>query len=278
MSELDCVMALDGFILSVFGSLLANAIIIIGKYMCQSNKHQASYSLVKKVYTFGFTCMFIVFGFSLFRSEGNEKIVPVIFLVISIIFALYTVIKNPYLKFFNKSLNINPKKEIVSTILTQNNINPFEYKQGSKYISGKELMTHWNMEGFELFNCLKKGLQPYTQYGHKIIDTDTLEHGRKHSVEWFENLISGTNETGNVFTGQSRIPVCLTNQEIKQQAKKTFEGQQLLPINPPSHHMSYALPNDNKKAAVAFKKIMELKFRKDEVLEFVKNENRGTNK
>ena len=142
-----------------------------------------------------------------------------------------------------------------------------EYKQESNYISGKELMAYWNIEGFELLNCLKKGLQPYTQYGQKIIDTDTLEHGRKHSVEWYEKLIRGTQETGTVM-GAGRA-YRLTNQEIKQQAaKESFEGEPLKPLNPPPHHMSFALPDDSKKAATTIKKMMGLKFRKDEASKF----------
>lgn len=142
------------------------------------------------------------------------------------------------------------------------------YNQGLNYISGKELMAYWNIEGFELFDCLKKGLQPYTQYGHKIIDTDTLEHGRDHSIESFEKLIRGTQETGAVFGDGSNDAHRLTNQEIKQRAKKTFESQRLKPINPPPHHMSFTFPDDNKKAAATVIKIMGLRFRKDEASKF----------
>lgn len=137
------------------------------------------------------------------------------------------------------------------------------------YISGKELMAYWDIEGFELLDCLKKGLQPYTQYGQAIIDTDILEHGRKHSVEWYERLIRGTQETGTVVTGTGwGVARRLTNQEIKQQAKEAFESEPLKPLNPPPHHMSFTLPNDNKKAMATIIKMMGLKFRKDEASEF----------
>lgn len=136
------------------------------------------------------------------------------------------------------------------------------------YISGKELMAYWDIEGFELLDCLKKGLQPYTQYGQAIIDTDTLEHGRKHSVEWYEGLIRGTQETGTVIVPRLGVARRLTNQEIKQQAKEAFESEPLKPLNPPPHHMSFTLPNDNKKAMATIIKVMGLKFRKDEASEF----------
>lgn len=145
-----------------------------------------------------------------------------------------------------------------------------EHKQGLNYISGKELIAYWNIESFELFNCLKKGLQPYTQYGQKIIDTDTLEHGRKHSVEWHEKLIHGTHATGTIIGSRPNVAYHLTDREIKQQAKKAFEGEPLSPLNPPPHHMSFTFPNDNKKAAAIIIKMMELKFRKDEALTFAK--------
>lgn len=152
----------------------------------------------------------------------------------------------------------------------QKNKHNIESKQEPIYISGKELMAHWNMEGFELFNCLKKGLQPYTQYGQKIIDTDTLEHDRNNSLEYYIGVVRGSEEAGSVvYPGSSRY-IPLTDQQIVQRGKELYERQPLKPIDPPPNHMSYTLPNDNKKAAAAIKEIMELKFKRDEALSWSK--------
>ena len=150
----------------------------------------------------------------------------------------------------------------------QKDKNEIKYKQGLNYISGKDLIAYWNIESFELFDCLKKGLQPYTQYGQKIINTDILEHSREHSAEYFEDLIRGTQEAGTVFIPGANIARRLTKQEIKQQARKTYEGQRLKPVNPPQYHMSFTLPIDNKNARIAIIKIMGLKFKKNEASKF----------
>ena len=89
-------MDLESIIQNIIGSLIAYCIIRIGKYMISSDKYHASYKLAKRVYIFGFGFLFIFFGFSLFRSEGAEKIIPIVFLIISTIVALYTIIKKPY--------------------------------------------------------------------------------------------------------------------------------------------------------------------------------------
>lgn len=197
--------------------------------------------------------------------EGIESTLGIIFVAIGSMGILVILCH----KFLDLWRNYGKYEKVTKkqTAVKQNQVG-INGKPQKNYMSGKELMAYWNIEGFELFNCLKKGLQPYTQYGQKIIDTDTLKHGRDHSVELYEKLIRGTQETGTVFGAGANVAHRLTNHEIKQQAKKTFEGQRLKPINPPPHHMSFTFPDDNKKAAATIIKMMVLRFRKDEASEF----------
>ena len=143
----------------------------------------------------------------------------------------------------------------------------------SNWITGKELRAHWDIEGFELFNCLKRGLQPYTQYGgHKITNTDSLEHAPFFSLEQCITRVRQTNMPTPVESGlrnhrfERFIP--MSEREILQEARKQYESQPLKLVNPPSHHMSFTLPLDEKRAWTAIRTVMDLKFKKDEASEF----------
>ena len=46
----------------------------------------------------------------------------------------------------------------------------------SKWISGEELLERWHIRDFELFNdYVRKGLQPYNQFGQSISPSDLME-------------------------------------------------------------------------------------------------------
>lgn len=146
----------------------------------------------------------------------------------------------------------------------------------SNWITGKELMALWDIEGFELFNCLKEGLQPYTQYGHIITNTDTLEHAPTLSLKQciararranMPTLVEPPSRAGRQ-PFQRFTP--MSEQEILQRAKKDYESQPLHPVNPPLHHMSFTLPLDDSRAAAAISTAMNLRFKKDEAAEFAK--------
>jgi len=144
----------------------------------------------------------------------------------------------------------------------------------SNYISGKDLLAYWDIEDFELLDCLKKGLQPYTSHGQKIIDTDTLEHGRELPLEWYIARVRASNmptavEPGAGYRTSGRY-VPLTEQEIQQRAKKDYESQPLKPIDPPLHCISFTLSPDWEKAGKVIRGIQYFLFKKDEVNEFAK--------
>ena len=135
----------------------------------------------------------------------------------------------------------------------------------SNWITGKELMVYWDIEGFELFNCLGKGLQPYTAHGKKIVNTDPLEHERRVSYEHLEADLRHWNDHPGLGSGRK-----LSERELKQRAEEQFESQSKIPKTPPRHPMSFTLPDNDIKAGKAILKVMWLKFRKDEASEFAK--------
>ena len=144
----------------------------------------------------------------------------------------------------------------------------------SNWKTGKELMVLWDIEGFDFFACLEKGLQPYTRYGHKIANTDTLEHAPFFSLEQCVARIRRANVGTLVESGarhQHFEPFTpMFEQEILEKAKKSYESQPLHPVNPPMHHISFTLPPDDRRAAEAIEEMMHLRFRKDEALEFAR--------
>ena len=146
----------------------------------------------------------------------------------------------------------------------------------SNWITGKELIALWDIEGFELFDCLQKGLQPYSWHGHKITNTDNLEHAPFFSLEQCIARVRRTNRPTSVEppSGTGHEPfqrfIPMSEQEILQKARKDYEAQTPQPVNPPRYHMSFKLPLDDKKAWDAIAMVMALKFRKNEASEFAK--------
>ena len=148
------------------------------------------------------------------------------------------------------------------------------------WITGNELMVYWNIEDFELFNCLKKGLQPY-RHGHKIIDTDTLEHARARSLESYITPIRRRQAVYQVGLFEvrealkKRFPP-MSEQQILQEATKQWKSQPLWPVNRTPYSMSFALPDNEKSAHTAIKFLLTLKFRKDEASQYAKKHGHPT--
>lgn len=137
----------------------------------------------------------------------------------------------------------------------------------SDWIYGKDLIGHWDIEDFELFGFLKKGLQPYDEHGRKVIDLDSLEWDRERKLERCENLVRGREKAGIVMTNSGPIvSPRLTEQEIKQEGKELYESQ--TPKDSP--YMSFNLPSNKKKATKAIASVKYFRFKKDKASEFAK--------
>ena len=58
------------------------------------------------------------------------------------------------------------------------------------WLNGKALIDRWNIYPFELLDFCKKGLQPYTKYGKKIVDIDLISKKAKFSRRNVEDLLA----------------------------------------------------------------------------------------
>ena len=140
----------------------------------------------------------------------------------------------------------------------------------SNWTTGKELVNYWDIEAFELFGCLKKGLQPYDEMGRKVVDSDLLKRGKQKSLEeiLLEEIIKdlGTTRKTPGPTDSSR----LSGSERERRARMLYESQKLVILDLPKDHphVSFTLPQNNKKAIEAIETAMRFRFNKKEISEF----------
>jgi hypothetical protein len=149
---------------------------------------------------------------------------------------------------------------------------PNEITRSSKWMTGEDLITRWGIMDFELFGYMKQGLQAYTRYGKKIVDSDPLEKAPRYTLDFFINSLKGAENAGRVLSVKMKPP--RSDWEIKKEAKKAFESQALEVVNPPKDCvlMSFALPENEKRAEEAIFKVKSFLFKLKEVLIFEQKE------
>jgi hypothetical protein len=151
----------------------------------------------------------------------------------------------------------------------------------SNWWTWDKVLEHWGLENFELFNFLKKGLQPYTQHGKKVVDSDKLERGRKYSVEQIEDGIRNYPNTDVWINYDVLSPhddnSALDDWYVEGLAESYYEGQPLEILNPPKDCfiMSFTLTLDEDDAREKIAKAQSFIFKKNDVLKFEKEHNIG---
>lgn len=55
-----------------------------------------------------------------------------------------------------------------------------------RWFTGQQIFKKYDVQAFELLKYMRNGLQAYTVDGRKVIDEDTLEHGRKETLKEIE--------------------------------------------------------------------------------------------
>lgn len=149
-----------------------------------------------------------------------------------------------------------------------------------KYLSGKELLERWNIQGFQLLEIIRDGLQPYTKLGFKILDKGQVTHERKEALAdilrdlKIEQGAFNTQFVGGV-PGRGRIIPKLTDDELEAKARQQFEKQPHdTPVIPAGCVVEdLSAPVDEKDAALKIKKAMGYQFRLSDVDE--SEESRG---
>ncbi|WP_020585636.1 hypothetical protein [Desulfobacter curvatus] len=147
-----------------------------------------------------------------------------------------------------------------------------------RYLSGTDLIEKGQIEGFELFECMAKGLQPYSKYGKKIVDLGTLELKRKFSENEILKLLKieqGAHNT-QLVVGASRrgeIKKKLTDDELRSIARREYLKQPTdTPVIPDGCiAIDLNLSLDEAKAVKQIKDAMEFRFKIKDVKEFETN-------
>ena len=100
-----------------------------------------------------------------------------------------------------------------------------------KWVDGKKLIARWGIKGFEIFDYMKKGLPAYTIHGKRIVDADSLERAPKNPYEEIEKNVR-TKKNARVLGGPGHVPPQLTEGGIKAIARRIYNSQPLIIINP----------------------------------------------
>lgn len=143
-------------------------------------------------------------------------------------------------------------------------------REPKKWLTGKDLTTLWGIREFELLAFMKKGLQAYTPHGKKIVDSDSLEHGRPLTFEQVKANFEAKQQARCLGSPGTSMGPPKTEAEINYLAKKYYESQSLKIINPPKdcEIMSFHIPMDESKANEMISRSTAFLFRIDDVLKF----------
>jgi hypothetical protein len=138
-----------------------------------------------------------------------------------------------------------------------------------EWLTGQGLIDRWQIEDFELFEYLKKGLQAYTWHGKRIVDEATLERGRRDSKETIRKNVLAKQRASTLGAG----PVGhgpLSESEIEQQVNRLYNRQEEVSLNPPKDALvtSFHLRLDTEKAQVMIDEAKAYRFKLSDVEHF----------
>jgi len=144
----------------------------------------------------------------------------------------------------------------------------------SRWCTGQELITQFDLQDFELFDLLRKGLQAYTYDGKKVINSDSLPKGRRFSLEFFEGTIRAklnARVLGGPGTTMRPHP---SESEIKQEALLAHNRQLLEILDPPKNCFifSFTLPDNDKERKNAIITALNFTFKSEDVLKYFSND------
>ena len=144
-----------------------------------------------------------------------------------------------------------------------------------KYLSGQELVKRWDIEGFQLLEIIRDGLQSYSKLGLKVLDKDAITFTRRESIDdIFKTLKIEQGAYNTQFIGgapgKGRIKPKLTDDELREKAKGLFEKQPLdVPVVPQDCIVEdLHLPVDENDAASKIQKAMSFRYRLEDVQKY----------
>jgi hypothetical protein len=161
---------------------------------------------------------------------------------------------------------------------------PLEVFIGDKWRPGQDLLKEYGIQGFQLFDLLKEGVQARTITGLQVVNEDELERRGKESLAELERIEfyrEGAAASGIVIAGRGpvepRAPTKRTDDdEIKKAAQAAFEKQpkDVLVIPDGCEAISYSLSyDDNKKRMAAILRAVGFLFKSVDVIKHMWNHN-----
>lgn len=145
-----------------------------------------------------------------------------------------------------------------------------------RWYTGHELVERWELQTFEIYEFMKKGLQAYTQYGKKIInEKDCIVAVKKRSLKSLERMIR-EKSVKTPFRSLDSVGFTIvtpTDHDIKQLAKKIFKGQPKFErISPPSNCVAidFSLTDDEAEASNKISEAIQYRFKAVDVEAFEK--------
>jgi len=156
-----------------------------------------------------------------------------------------------------------------------------------RWISGHQLLSRWNIQDFELYEYLRKGLPVYNNCGIPIINPDLLPYPPRRELmyEEIERAIRAEISRERMIANSSisyhhtphKPP---TEGEIKERAKKEFEKHPLAPltisqvlsVRPQEPHIvnRFTAYDDPKQMRNAINEVLSYLFKVEDVNKFAK--------
>lgn len=136
----------------------------------------------------------------------------------------------------------------------------------SEFILGKDLIKRWEIEPFELIDYVKRGLQPYDQNGKP-----KLPKYVKDAIQMLENnvRIIGEAQTRQSFLDRS-IEIAAIVKDWRKRNQSVEECKNKLMKNPSAVWENFNLPEDEKKAEVEIKILVNSYYKRDQAKAFKK--------
>ena len=159
-----------------------------------------------------------------------------------------------------------------------------------EWITGRELVALWQIQDFELFDYLKKGLQAYTRHGKRIVDVDNLERRLKYSsieeaileIRMEENRVNGIEAgrltpKGKAFLPSDAItlplpgPMPIRKRDTEAEAKELLKEEEVVYPTNDTIVLDFSLPLDSAKAQTMIDEAKRYLFKMSEAETFGKS-------
>ncbi len=138
-----------------------------------------------------------------------------------------------------------------------------------KFITAEETIEKLNIKPFQLFGLVKtEKLEAFTEYGKKVINSDTLEREPRDSLKKILRDLKAKQKAatlgGTGMPGRYR-----TDEELLRVAERLYREQRLVIVKQPPDTEAVSFTNLSNNMQLAIKTVMEFLFKEMEVTAFM---------